>query len=47
MSNYESSSMVWSKDVRVEDREPKVLKIMKLRLKYHGRGFVVRTYTSI
>ena len=38
MSNYESSSMVWSKDVRVEDREPKVLKDNEVKVKVSWTG---------
>ena len=35
---HESSSMVWSKDVRVEDREPKELKDNEVKVKVSWAG---------
>ena len=39
--------MVWSKDVRVEDREPKELKDNEVKVKVSWLVFVVLTYTNI
>ena len=38
MLNYESSSLVWTKDVRVEDRAPRVLKDDEVQVKVSWTG---------
>ena len=35
---YEGSSLVWTKDVRVEDREPKALKDNEVQVKVSWTG---------
>ena len=38
--------MVWSKDVRVEDREPKQLKDNEVKVKFHGQVFAELIYMN-